>query len=389
VSPEDILARHGSIDEGAWAPFAPLDDEGPPPPSGESPPIEAAPRFPLRRFSEVKASGVSEYLVKGIMPRRGLVVIWGPPKCGKSFWTFDLFMHVALDWGYRGHRVKGGPVVYCVLEGQAGFPSRLEAFRRAKMSRDADDGHDDPPFYLMESQLRLFSDREALIVEIRKQLGGEAPVAIVIDTLNRSIEGSENSDEDMGNYLKASKSLEDAFGCVVAVVHHCGWDQSRTRGHSSLLGGVDAQLSVKREKGSDFIDIEVEYAKDLAQGLKMTSLLKQADLGKDQDGDPITSLVVEPFDKPEGGDASPEPNSQTVDTDERLLLALAETPGATNGELGMKIGGLTKQAVAKRLKDLAARKLIEESGVRPGLYHFTKKGKVDLARLKRANEKDE
>ena len=27
------------------------------------------------------------------IPRVGLVVVWGPPKCGKSFWAFDLAMH--------------------------------------------------------------------------------------------------------------------------------------------------------------------------------------------------------------------------------------------------------------------------------------------------------
>ena len=70
------------------------------------------------------------YLVKGIIPRAGLVVVWGPPKCGKSFWTFDLVMHVALAWDYRGRRVQHGAVVYLALEGGKGFEARVEAFRR-------------------------------------------------------------------------------------------------------------------------------------------------------------------------------------------------------------------------------------------------------------------
>jgi hypothetical protein len=28
------------------------------------------------------------YCVKGLIPREGITVIWGPPKSGKSFWTF-------------------------------------------------------------------------------------------------------------------------------------------------------------------------------------------------------------------------------------------------------------------------------------------------------------
>ena len=65
----------------------------------------------------------------------GSVVVWGPPKCGKSFWTFDLMMHVALGWEYRGRRVQQGAVVYLALEGGHGFRARVEAWRRRHLDR--------------------------------------------------------------------------------------------------------------------------------------------------------------------------------------------------------------------------------------------------------------
>ena len=46
------------------------------------------------------------------------------------FWTFDLVLHIALGWPYRGRRVNGGPVVYLAFEGAEGFKARAEAFRR-------------------------------------------------------------------------------------------------------------------------------------------------------------------------------------------------------------------------------------------------------------------
>src|ERR1700730_9837190 len=61
------------------------------------------------------------YVVKGLIPREGITVVWGPPKSGKSFKVFDLCMHVALGWEYRGRRVQQGAVVYCSFEGQAGL----------------------------------------------------------------------------------------------------------------------------------------------------------------------------------------------------------------------------------------------------------------------------
>ena len=104
------------------------------------------PQIPLVAFDDIKLGTERSYLVKGLIPRTGLAVAWGPPKCGKSFWTFDLTMHVALGWTYRGRKVQQGGVVYCAFEGADGFKARAEAFRRA---------HTDArnvPFYLVAAR---------------------------------------------------------------------------------------------------------------------------------------------------------------------------------------------------------------------------------------------
>ena len=63
----------------------------------------------------------------------------------------------------------------------------------------------------------------------RAELGTLGPACIVIDTVNRSLAGSESDDRDMGAYIKAADYLRDAFGCLVLLVHHCGVDASRPR----------------------------------------------------------------------------------------------------------------------------------------------------------------
>ena len=68
--------------------------------------VELGPRFRLVPFDRITVGAERVYLVKGIIPAAGLVVVWGPPKCGKSFWTFDLVMHVALGWKYRGRHSR-------------------------------------------------------------------------------------------------------------------------------------------------------------------------------------------------------------------------------------------------------------------------------------------
>src|SRR5262245_39883861 len=84
------------------------------------------PRIRLNPFNEIKLSLQRRDLVKRLIPRSGLIVVWGPPKCGKSFWVFDLMLHVALGREYRGRRVHQGPVVYCAFEGQKGIEARAE-----------------------------------------------------------------------------------------------------------------------------------------------------------------------------------------------------------------------------------------------------------------------
>ena len=75
----------------------------------------------------------------------------------------------------------------------------------------------------------------------------------MLDTLNRSLAGSESDDKDMAAYIKAADAIREAFGCVVVVVHHCGVQETRPRGHTSLTGAVDAQLAVKRDAAGSVV----------------------------------------------------------------------------------------------------------------------------------------
>jgi hypothetical protein len=249
-------------------------------------------RFSLVTFDDVLMTTTAIYRVKGLIPSVGLVVIWGPPKCGKSFWLFDLLMHVALGWTYRGLRVNPGPIVYCVLEGRDGFARRIEAFRLTHpKSKGA-------PFYLMHTPLDLIRDQKALIASISAQMPeGVNPAAVAIDTLNRSLVGSESSDEDMANYVRAADAINAAFDCVVPVIHHCGHNADRPRGHSSLLGAADVLIAVKRD-GADNIVATVEASKDGPLGMEIVSRLLSVDIGKDGDNDIITSCVIEAVGEP-------------------------------------------------------------------------------------------
>jgi AAA domain len=244
-------------------------------------------RFPLVAFDQVKVDTTRrDYLIKGLLASTGLAVVWGPPKCGKSFWAMDTSMHIALGWEYRGRRVQQVPVVYVALEGQHGFPARVEGFRRQHKV-------DAAPFFLLMTRLNLIADARALVAAILAQIGDVLPGAVFIDTLNRSLVGSESKDEDMAKYLAAADFVADQLGCAVVIVHHCGIDATRPRGHTSLTGSVESQLAVKRGEADEVI-VKVEYAKDFAEGTEVCSRLEPITVGIDPDGDDITTLVLLP-----------------------------------------------------------------------------------------------
>src|SRR6516162_10521004 len=244
-------------------------------------------RFQIKPWEAIKLSTEPNYRVMGILPRVGLVVVWGPPKCGKSFWTFALVVHVALGWKYRGRKVQQGAVVYLALEGGPGFAARKEAWQQRHL---ADHGAPVPSFNLIDMPVDLIADHNALIEDIEAQVS-ETPAIVVIDTLNRSLNGSESKDQDMGKYIRAADTIRARFGCLVIIIHHCGVAGQRPRGHTSLTGADDAQISVYREKDGD-ITVTVEHMKDGEASAPMASKLEPVTVGINDEGDPITSCVI-------------------------------------------------------------------------------------------------
>jgi hypothetical protein len=275
--------------------------------------------FVLLPFEDVRVDLERRgYLVKGLLPREGLAVVWGPPKCGKSFWAMDIGLHVALGREYRQRRVQQADVVYIALEGRNGLSARIEAFRRHHGVQSA-------PFYLVTAPLDLVAKAAALIADIEAQLGGRRPGLIFIDTLNRSLVGSESKDEDMAAYLAAASRLEEAFECLVVIVHHCGIDATRPRGHTSLSGAVEVQLSVKRG-GTGEVIVTVELAKDFPENAEIFSRLETVEVGIDPDGDKITSLVVLP------AEGSTKPPTRKLSDRQRLALDALDEVVATVGQ---------------------------------------------------------
>jgi hypothetical protein len=310
-------------------------------------------RFKLTNYWEMRPGVERPYLIDELIPAKGIVVAWGPPKCMKSFIMLDAMLHVAMGWEFHDRAVQRGPVVYCAFEGGHGFTKRIEAQRRHYNM----DPEIRTPMPIMPGMANLINDHKLLTKEIGQQVMeefGTTPIAVVLDTLNRSLQGSESKDTDMANYIRAAEAIREAFQCVVIIVHHCGYDDSRMRGHSSLPGAVDASLAITRE--GDVATMAVEYMRDGAEGTEVVVRSKQVVVGQDANGRDLTSLVVERFD----GDA-PKGNKTWPPSLRVFRAALVEAVLSSGFDYKIPAGPTVKAVDLNHVRDAFYKTYVVES----------------------------
>lgn len=249
----------------------------------------------LRPLDGVEINRGAGYLVKGWLDRSTLSVIYGESNVGKSFLALDIAVHVAARAGtWHGHRIgkEPGPVVYVAAEGGRGITNRLVALRQEKPALASAAWR---RFVLLPEALDLCGDgdAEALITALKAALGDAQPGFIVIDTLARSMGGGdENSGQDMGRLIRNADLIRVATGAHVLMVHHAGKDTAKgARGHSSLRAAVDTEIEIIREGGH--IIANTRKQRDMEGARVLTYRLKSVRLGTDEDGEDITSCVVE------------------------------------------------------------------------------------------------
>ncbi|TJZ93860.1 AAA family ATPase [Paracoccus gahaiensis] len=255
----------------------------------------------IRPLKRVLPALRSRYLVKGWLDRGAFSVIYGESNVGKTFFAMDLGLHVAAGENWHGHRVPAGakyagPVLYVAAEGGSGINNRIEAMRREYpnlMKRIEDAGN----FSLLAAPLDLCTSNDAdyLIDAIREGFSA-MPSLIVIDTLARTMgNGDENTAKDMGLFVRNIDMLREVTNAHVMVVHHSGKDASKgARGSGSLRAAADSEIELTRS--DDVVMAEARKQRDMPCEGVFAYRLKSVFLGTDDDGDKVTSAVVEQAD---------------------------------------------------------------------------------------------
>ncbi|RRY08847.1 ATP-binding protein [Brucella anthropi] len=281
-----------------------------------------------------------DWLIKNLILAKSFGIIYGPPGCGKSFLTSDLMLTcsaAAIDAVKKPEwfSYKGRPfgVVYVVAEGREDFEIRLHAWRQEhQIPEDAV-----LPFVFLPTSIdmrsndadmkKLAEEIHGLSAEMQERCGVKVEM-IVIDTVARALAGgNENDSAVMGAFVINCDKLKEMTGAAVAGVHHGGKEAGRgPRGHEALHGAADFEIEVAAATPDTPNTWAVRKLKAGPAGGTHRFRLRQTTVGKDNDGDPITSCIVinQEHTQAASGEKEKPKGFKVRDHEREFLSALAE-----------------------------------------------------------------
>lgn len=249
--------------------------------------------FPLIHADEIRFDPVSRYLIKSLLALNTFNCIYGASNSGKTFVSLDMACCIVSGKPWRGMKVKKGAVIYLCLEGDEGIKNRVIAAQmRNKFPRGSNLLLCPVPISLLED-----SDTTRLINTINKVAKecDEDVVMVVVDTLSRAMAGGdENSPVDMTKLVSSCDVIREQGSISVLLVHHTGKDAAKgLRGHSSLIAALDTALEVKAATTKAPSSVNAFKQRDRSKESDLTFKLDVVELGTDDEGDVVTSCVVQ------------------------------------------------------------------------------------------------
>jgi hypothetical protein len=253
---------------------------------------EGALRHPIviKQFRDFKVKLEGRSVIKKLFPTPSLAMVYGESGSGKTYFVGNAALCVASrDRDCLGMKTRHGLVVYIGAEAAASVEQRFAA-QRSEL------GIEDANLVLLSGPINLL-DRDFvrdLVGRLAVLHATQGPLAmVVIDTLAAAAPGGdENAAETMSEITSVGVRIRDLFDCVAVLVHHAGKDRQRgARGHSSLRAAVDVEIEVTHAQGLRCATVRKN--RDGETDFEVPFRLRPIVLGKDEDGDDVTTCVVE------------------------------------------------------------------------------------------------
>lgn len=253
-------------------------------------PVEA---LGLVLWNNIEGLSATDRLVKGLIGEGSLEVTGGATGSAKTFLSLDLDFHIATGRLWFGRKTKQVGVLYIAAEGQAGIAKRIAALKQHYGASD-----EDVPFALYPAPIDLMTDQTgvAKVLSYVTALNAIWKVkvgVITIDTLARCFgSGDESATRDMSTFVARCDAIRLGAKATVSIVHHFGKDETKgLRGSIALKAAADTVIEITGTEG--IRTVKIEKQKDGASGETFGFKLVPVLLGHDEDGEPVSSCVVE------------------------------------------------------------------------------------------------
>jgi hypothetical protein len=276
-------------------------------------PTVAAEVIPEDQWYGEKQMPAPPALIKGVLPQNGVATIGGQSGAGKSFHAIHLGVRLIPDCQQKsyidGYPIKRhGGVLYLVLEGKPSFPMRVTAAFEELLPKQMEfgDRHRLPfawntyaPNLFDKGPDELIKLAERTAQKMRADFGVEL-VAIFLDTMGLAAlyENEDRSAQVLKVLGGDLNKLSNETGALVVDVDHMGKDQDAgLRGTSAKRDAVETILNclVDRDKENKPINHRLQLFKirDGDEGRVIPYRLRQVPMGRDEDGDPLSTCVIQ------------------------------------------------------------------------------------------------
>jgi AAA domain len=247
-----------------------------------------------------------KWLIKGLLPETGLGIIPGQWGSYKTTTALDIALAVMTGQPFAGqYRIKrAGAVIYFALEGAGTLQSRLAAIARQR-------GAPEKLPFAWRSDCPLLTARDAgpaivahydAAAAYFKRVYEKPTVLILIDTYSVAAgftaSGDDSDTAATQKTFNALRFVHKHTGAAVVVVDHFGkMVESGTRGSSNKEGNADAVLATLADKELNGTisntRLAVRKQRDGRSGFEIPFAPQVVELGLDEDGDPITAVVLD------------------------------------------------------------------------------------------------
>jgi hypothetical protein len=304
------------------------------------------------------------WLLKNVLPAVGLVLIYGPPKCGKSFLADWLGGCVVTGKPWLGEelRAEKAGALFLLGEGSGTMGLRLKAFELEHNCSIRDLA------WATVSDLSSPNVADALERVVREAQGilaaqGKRLRVIVVDTFASAMGiDDENAAPHVTRAMQLLEALAQRWQVCVVVVAHAGKLENGPRGSSAFSAAVDLVLRVQRCDGARGKNatrsVTVTHNRNGPEDGEWFFRLIPVQLPADEEGEPQSSCVVRVTGPP----------TKSASLADRAAIEAVDRALATHGEQISGHGQAVKRAaVAEALSEVsgkskhAARRAVERA----------------------------